>query len=436
MAKEELLAVLVNELSRRGLNDQKHKDRLKYELKEIEVQEEIDYFWDLYKNNVKYAKNEHNLLVPYLLGIVNDFNIDQEAAWVQGESPDIDVDFLPVVRDWLKNEWAPQTFGKDCVCSIGNYTTFGIKSALIDMVRVFGGNRQEILELTTKLDNRDDEGKPLTWDKAISSNPKLAEFCEKNPEIAKHAKHIINRNRGRGKHAGGLIISRSPLNDVVPLTIDKDGMPVSAWTEGLHSQDLAPMGYVKYDLLVVTNLIQIAKAVKIIKERHGVTSICAKPGLQDWSDTSYLHDEKSLALAREGKLKCIFQFDSSGIRELVRKMGVTSFEDLVAATAIFRPGPLSCLPQNTMVSTNEDRKKIKDLRTWYDEIRYLSADNEVKSSKRFFLIKTGKKKIYKITTKFGNVVYSAENHKFLTKKGYYTVKDLRKNDEILHSDTI
>ena len=434
--KEELLEELQKQLKLRNLDDQKHQERLAYELKQINILDEFDYFCDLWEKGLKFACNKNNLLTVYLLGIVDDFDIGSDVKHEMGDFPDIDVDFLPQVRDYLKNEWAPKRFGKENVCSIGNYATFGIKSSLIDSTRVHNGDRNAILELTTKLDNKDDEGKPITWEKALNGNPGLAEFCKKNEEIAKFAKKLLDRNRGRGKHAGGLIISKTRIDELVPLVKDKDGMPVSAWTEGLHASDLGPMGFVKYDLLVVTNLMQIAKCVKIVKERHGLTAICNKPGLPDWSDTSYLNDKESLKLANEGKLKCVFQFDSPGIRDMIRRGGVDNFDDLVAYTSLYRPGPLGCLPQNTMVSTAAGKVKIKDLKTWYDEIKYLGVGKEVKSSKRFLLTETGKKKIYKITTKSGKVVYSAENHKFHTKNGYMSVKNLEKGIEILHSDTI
>lgn len=68
-----------------------------------------------------------------------------------------------------------------------------------------------------------------------------------------------------GKHAGGLIISSMPIDNFVPLVKDKDGLPASAWVEGLHGQDLGPMGLVKFDLLVITNLMQIALACKPLR---------------------------------------------------------------------------------------------------------------------------------------------------------------------------
>jgi hypothetical protein len=138
--KELLLATVVEKLKEKGLDDDRHRERLKKEIKEIEVQEEFEYFWELHEKKEKFPRNQHNLLVPYLLGLVEDFDIDQEAEYAWGDMPDIDIDYLPIVRDYLKGDWAPKTFGEDCVCSIGNYTTYGIKSALID-IRDLGKGR-------------------------------------------------------------------------------------------------------------------------------------------------------------------------------------------------------------------------------------------------------------------------------------------------------
>ena len=81
-----------------------------------------------------------------------------------------------------------------------------------------------------------------------------------------------------GVHAGGLIISKSPINELVPLIKNKDGRIVSAFVEGLHGQDLSPLGLIKFDLLGLKNLMQIAIACKIIKEKYNLDSFCALPG--------------------------------------------------------------------------------------------------------------------------------------------------------------
>lgn len=338
--KEKLLELCQTALEQRGLNDEVHQNRLSLEMREIDNQNEFDYFLDLHGSKTRYPQNEHNLLIPYLLDIVPSVDVGQLPAFDYGDSPDIDVDYLPVVRDYLKNEWVPKAFGPNYVCNIGTYGTFGIKNALINMARVHGKNRKEVLDLTTTLGLKDEDGKPLTWDKALEMYPALKKYCEENPDVAKAAKKLINRNNTMGKHAGGLIVSSVPLNSFIPLVKDKDGTPLSAWVEGLHGQDLGPMGLVKFDLLVITNLMQIAIACKLIKERHAVTTINALPGQKDWSDDSYLEDKAAIALANKGELKCVFQFDSDGIRAMAKSGGVDCFNDLVAYSALYRPGPM------------------------------------------------------------------------------------------------
>ncbi len=111
----------------RNFSTENYKNRLKEEFREIENQGEWEYFLDLYNQKVKYP-NENNLLIPYLLGIVDEFDINKPPVTFVGDYPDIDVDFIKPVRDYIKNEWTPKTFGREFVCSIGNYTTFGIKN--------------------------------------------------------------------------------------------------------------------------------------------------------------------------------------------------------------------------------------------------------------------------------------------------------------------
>lgn len=348
-----------NKLKEKGLSeDKKYLKRLKWETEEIVAKKKEGYFLDLYERKVKYPKNENNLLVCWLLDIVPDYMIEEEPNCIFGESPDIDQDYLPACRDWLKNIWAPAEFGQEYVCNIGNYTTFGLKSSLIDMARVHGESREEILALTKSLDSKDDEGKTLTWDAAMKLYPDLKKYCDAHPDIADAAHKLLNRNRGSGIHAGGLIISRIPLTDLVPLIKRKDAPQASAWVEGLHGQDLQPVGLVKFDLLVISNLLQIARCCEMVKQRHKLDGICAKTGLPDWTDIQkWRSDKKSLEMANKGDLKGIFQFDSEGIRKIAIAGGVDRFEDLVAYSAIFRPGPLGQSMHTRYIERKRKREK-------------------------------------------------------------------------------
>lgn len=338
-----------------------HKNRLKLELKEIDDQGEHDYFLDLHNKGTKCPRNENNILIPYLLGIVDDFEIERDPVYTYGEFPDIDVDYLPAVRDYLKNDWAPKAFGERNVCNIGSFGTFGIRGSLIDMTRVFGEDRTEILSITTQMGLKDEEGKTLHWESAVDLYKNLAEFVEKHTELADASKRLIGRNRSKGKHAGGLIVSKSPIDRLVPIMIDTEGNPASSWTEGLGAQDLMPVGLVKFDLLVITDLLRIAICCKLIKDRYPeMQSICSLPDQYDWSDTVYLNDPKSLALASEGRTMGIFQFSSFGIRRLLVKGGVSSFDDLVAYSALYRPGPLGMRMQERYIERKNGREEWEE----------------------------------------------------------------------------
>jgi DNA polymerase III alpha subunit len=360
-SKEKLLNLCVSGMAAKGLLGREFKDRLKVEIKEIENQAEYDYFLELYERRAKFQKNENNLLVPYLLGLTDEFDISSEPAHIQGEFPDIDVDYLPVVQEYLRKDWCPRRFGRDKVVNIGNYGTFGIKSALLDMARVHSADYQEIQTITKNLQDKDDEGKPLTWDKAIEVAPDLAAYCEKNPEIADSAKRLIDRNRGRGKHAGGTVVSNINISDLVPVMIDTDGNPVSGWTEGLHDQDLQPVGLIKFDILAVKDLLRIAHCCHLVKQRHPeVKSISAVEGGSDWSNTSYLNDRKALELANKSETRGIFQFDGEGMRKLIKAGGVDRFEDLVAYSALFRPAAIGLKMHERYVERKKGREEWED----------------------------------------------------------------------------
>lgn len=354
-----LLEICEQKLKDKNLfDDLRYQKRLKWEIEEVKAKEKFGYFLDLYERKVRYPSNQNNLLICWLLGIVPDFSIDQLPNCTYGEYPDIDTDYLPVVREYLKNTWAAEKFGAEYVCNIGNYTTFGIKSALIDMARVHGASKDEVHVITKNLDVKDDEGKPLKWDVAIKLYPEMKKYCEDNPLIADAAKKLLNRNRGTGVHAAGLIIANSPLHDLVPLMKRKDSPQASAWVEGLHGQDLQPVGLIKFDLLVISNLLQIARCCDLVKKRHKLDSICAKPGMPDWSDVpAWRDDPVALAMANKGDLKCIFQFDKDSVQSMARMGGVDTFEDLVAYTSLNRPGPLGEKMQERYIERKKGREK-------------------------------------------------------------------------------
>lgn len=356
--QEKLHTLCQEGLRAKGLDgDERYTARLKKELKELDAQGEWDYFLKLHdrfqSEKLMFPQNEHNNLVDFVLNLAPSVDITKPSAFVQGEMPDIDIDFLKDVRDYLKRVWAAKTFGQEKICEIGTYGTLGIKQAIKDMARIHSLSKDEIESITTKIKDKfqdgDGETQDLGWDDALKIYPEFAAYCDADEEhraAAAAAYALLDRNKTGGVHAGGLIVSSVNIEDFIPLEVrsvkkeNPNGVICSAWTEGLNRQDLGPVGFIKFDLLVINNLLQIATACKLIKERHGITSINALEGDWDWSDISYLNDPKAMEMANRADLKCIFQFDSEGIRKLVKRGGVTCFDDLAAYSAIYRPGPL------------------------------------------------------------------------------------------------
>ena len=350
--RDRFLKLCVLGFKERGVtHDERYKLRFKKELKEIDAQGEHEYFLSLYEKfrseNIKFPVNQYNNITDYLLGLTDEFDIEKASTYIQGEFPDIDIDYLKPVRDYIKRTWAPITFGQDFICEIGTYGTSGIKSAMLDMAKILSADKETLQQITNKMADKDDEGHELEWDKALEMYKEFREYCEANPRVADAARMLLDRIRSGGVHAGGLIIADRRLDGFVPLEVrmvNKDnpnGVICSAWTEGLNRQDLGPVGLIKFDLLVISNLMQIALCCKLVKERHGIDSISALPGLWDFSDLSYLNDPKAIQMANQADLKCIFQFDSEGIRKVVKRGGVSSFDDLAAYSALYRPGPLN-----------------------------------------------------------------------------------------------
>ena len=170
---------------------------------------------------------------------------------------------------------------------------------------------------------------------------------ESDPDI-KHLMDICFRLEGltrhASKHAAGVVISPEPLHDVLPLYIPSK-------TNELVTQyamtELETLGYLKMDFLGLTNLTVINQALDAIKRNHGVTINL---------DTLHLDDPATFALLAQGKTSCVFQFESSGIKEVLYKLQPTKFEDLIAVNALYRPGPLGSGMVDDFIERRHGRK--------------------------------------------------------------------------------
>lgn len=338
------------------------KNRLNDELAEIFSRDEENYFLEIVDKKQIY-ENEHNLLVPYLLGICKEYNQEIPHAVDYGDNPDIDVDYPPKLRDYLKEEAAPKFYGEDKVCNIATYGRFKIKQSILDMAKVLGLPRQEVLNITTKLPAKDDEGELLTWESAMDMFPDFRKYMNAHPDLAVAAQKLNNRIKSHGNHASGKIISNITLNNFVPL-IRKNNKISSAWGEGQSGTNLGPVGLIKFDYLGLENLDSIELACDYITDVYNIykknnikpiskffesctyakdnkIKISNNSSDKNFSDKQYLNDPECMNQAALGNLKMVFQFDGSpGIRRLAKLARVTKFSHLVALTALYRPGPM------------------------------------------------------------------------------------------------
>lgn len=330
-----LQEICVNKLKELNLLD--YEKRLTEELKEINSQDFSTYFLSIKEKK----ENENNLLVPYLLGICDEVDLKNDPVFDYGDFPDLDIDMLPEIRDYLMNDYTKKAFGDKYVCNIVTYQTYKLKNTFLDIVRLFDLDRKEALAITSQIKDKDSEGKEMTLDEALEVYDDLRNYFDKYPDVAMAVRKMMSRIKSMGQHASGVIISNVPIDQYVPLVkVPGNDSPCSSWGEGLKTTDLGPVGFVKFDFLALNANMKIALACHLVEQMYG-EKVSALPGQGNWSDLSYLNDAKSLEMAKKGDLGMVFQFDASdGIRRLARQCGIESFNDLAAVAALFRPGTM------------------------------------------------------------------------------------------------
>ena len=256
--------------------------------------------------------------------------------------PDFDVDFCMEGRDRVIQHVA-DLYGKDAVSQIITFGTMAAKAVVRDVARVQGKS----YGLADKLSKLIPFEVGMTLTKAVEQEPALREFIdgdEDAQEIMEMAFKLEGITRNVGKHAGGVVIAPTVLTDFSPLYTDEQG-------EGLVTQfdknDVETAGLVKFDFLGLRTLTIIDWAVKMInaqEPRHkddplDITSIP-------------LADTRVYDLLQRGETTAVFQLESRGMKELIRRLLPSRFEDIVALVALFRPGPL----QSGMVDDFINRK--------------------------------------------------------------------------------
>ena len=258
--------------------------------------------------------------------------------------PDIDIDFCIEQRETVIN-YVKDKYGHDCVCQIITFGTMMAKGVLKDVSRALGFPFQDANTLTDLVPDQ----LKISLKEALEQEPKLQQMIDSNPEISKLFDicfKLEGLTRHASKHAAGVVISPTPLAETMPLY-------VPAKTTDLVAQyamtELEAVGYLKMDFLGLKNLTVIDRALKAIKRNYNIDINL---------DLLELDDPKVFELLSEGKSNAIFQFESDGLKEVLRKLKPSKFEDLIAVNALYRPGPLGAGMVDDFIERRHGRQKV------------------------------------------------------------------------------
>lgn len=318
-----------------------YEKRLEYELSIIKQMNFSDYFlivWDYVqfakKNGIVVGPGRGSAagsLVAYCLGITEvdpiRFNLLFE-RFLNPERvsmPDIDVDFSDHRRDEVI-DYVAKKYGYNHVAQIITFGTFQTKAALRDVARVFGLSTKEIDQLSKSIPNK----LGITLKEALDQSESLQTFLrhEKIKQIYEIACKIEGLPRHTSTHAAGIVISDFPLIECVPLQQGSTNVLLTQFPMGI----LEEIGLLKMDLLGLRNLSLIESILREINYNEQ-----KKIQLKSIS----FQDEKTFKLLQHGMTTGVFQLESEGMRNVLKRLKPTEFEDIVAVNALYRPGPMA-----------------------------------------------------------------------------------------------
>jgi len=263
--------------------------------------------------------------------------------------PDFDIDFCMEGRDSVI-EYVAETYGRDAVSQIITFGTMAAKGVVRDVARVQG----KPYGLADKLSKLIPFEVGMTLEKAMAQEKQLREFVDESDEAAEimdMAYKLEGIARNVGKHAGGVVISPTTITDFSPLYCDETG---SNLVTQYDKDDVEKVGLVKFDFLGLRTLTIIdwaIKAVNEIKTDRGETKI----------DISRIPLEEAdvYKLLQSGETTAVFQLESRGMKDLIRRLLPNNFEDITALVALYRPGPLQSGMVDDFISRKHGRSRVQ-----------------------------------------------------------------------------
>lgn len=330
-------------------------ERLNYELKIIE-QTGFEAYFLLVREFAQYTRSQNiafgvrgsaaGSLVSYTIGITDvdpveyDLTFERFLNPERVTMPDVDMDFEDARRDEVI-KWVTEKYGQDRVAQIVTFGTLGPKAAIRDAARVMGYLPQDADRLCKTLPN----DPKLTLKKALAEIQEFKQMLAQDPSLNKlveTAKSIEGISRHCGVHAAGVVISKEPLSDIIPLYRGSDGQAVTAYEMGI----LEKIGLLKMDFLGLSNLTVVSRAIDNIRQTVGGNKklIADHPVLQGIG-TIALEDERTYDMLSRGDTTGVFQLESGGMRRNIMELKPQNVRELAAMVALYRPGPMGEIPK-------------------------------------------------------------------------------------------
>ena len=337
-----------------------YEERLNFEIDTIKKMQFPGYFlivWDF----IRYAKENGipvgpgrgsaaGSLVGYAMEITDVDPLQNELLFQRFlnpervSMPDIDVDFCMNRRGEVI-DYVTRKYGREQVAQIITFGTMAAKAAIKDVGRVLDMPYAEVDRIAKLV-----PGTPgMTIDKAMDESPQFAEAYRNEPQIKDlidTAKKLEGMVRNSGVHAAGVVISPVPLQDLVPLYKTKNEEIVTAY----DMKAVEKMGLLKMDFLGLTTLTILDDCLKLVEQVHG-----RKIDMQKLPMDDQLTYEK---VFHKGHTSGVFQFESDGMRDVLRRYKPTSVEDLTALNALYRPGPIQGGMIDDFIERKWGRKKV------------------------------------------------------------------------------
>ncbi|MFH1130013.1 MAG: DNA polymerase III subunit alpha, partial [Pseudomonadota bacterium] len=269
--------------------------------------------------------------------------------------PDFDIDFCMHRRDEVI-EYVSGKYGRDNVGQIVTMHQLKARGVTRDVARVMGLSYAEG-DRVAKLIPEPIQGRSVTVPEALEQEPRLRELADENPKIAELlevAAALEGLNRHASTHAAGVVIGEKPLWEHVPCFRGQNGELVTQFA----MKEVEQIGLVKFDFLGLKTLTVLDCAQKNIN----------RGGKKIKLDSLPMDDEETLRMIQNGDTVGVFQMESTGFKELLKKLKPDRFEDLIAAVALYRPGPLKGGMVDDFIDRKHGRKSVDYLHPWLEPV--------------------------------------------------------------------